>query len=81
MDELEVGRSIGRLLAENDELRAELERLRATSPYVPCKCGRQIHISAVAELVAMRERARALLANPDEDEAWQNAARHVLGEA
>ena len=35
----------------------------------------------VARLRAMERRAQALLSNPDEDEAWQHAARHILGEA
>lgn len=37
-------------------------------------------LAELVELRAMRERARDLLANPDEDEAWQHAARHILGD-
>lgn len=43
MDELEVGRAIGRLMAENDQLAAEVARLReAASAYLAETEGRAV---------------------------------------
>ena len=42
-------------LAEVERLQAEVERLRDTSPYFPCKCGRQVHVPALVDFVRLQE--------------------------
>jgi len=84
------------LACEYNAVLAELEQMRARmaeGANAAFRCPEGLHPTwlldpevecpwcEVERLRPIEQRARDVLANPDEDEAWRHAARHLLGEA
>jgi hypothetical protein len=59
---------------------AEIERLRDTSPYVPCRCGRTIHLPTLAALVAKVEAGAAVVGAWNAPDFDEDELKHVLDE-